>query len=186
MKKFAIFGLLFVAVSVYAFAMHWRDYVPAEQGVPAQSALRFESAEFGLSFLYPQTHQVKLHTEGTAEREWNVLTILPKGYVPPVAGEGPPVISVAKYPNPEGLSLEAWVKGDARSNWKLAAEDGGLGSMTVGGKQALAYRYSGLYETDAVAVAHNGNIYLFSVGWMTPEDTLRGDFDTLLQSVMFR
>ncbi len=143
------------------------------------------SSEDGVSFTYPPTYRLSSRIEGNAERSWDVLTLVPKDYVPPTGGEGPPAISMSVFVNTEGLSLDAWVTGDARSNWKLALQDGGLGSTTVGGQPALAYRYSGLYETNAVAVAYKGKIFLFEGGWLTPEDQVRKDFDTVLSSVQF-
>lgn len=143
------------------------------------------SSEDGVSFSYPDTYELSSRSEGNAERQWDVLVLLPKGYVPPYNGEGPPAISMSVFANPEGLSLDAWIKGDSRSNWKLAAQDGGLGSTTVGGEPALAYRYSGLYETSAVAVAHKGKIFLFEAGWIAPTDATKRDFEILLGTVQF-
>jgi len=89
-----------------------------------------------------------------------VLVLLPKGYAPPQGGEAPPAISMSVFSNVEGLSLEQWIKGDNRSNFKLS-QDGVLASTTVGGEPALAYTHSGLYETDAVVVSRRGKLFLF-------------------------
>ena len=150
-----------------------------------QAELNQYSSEEGVSFSYPTNYGLSSHHEGNAERGWDVLVLLPKGYVPPKDGEGPPTISMSVFDNPEGTALDKWVTGDSRSNWKLAAQNGGLGSLTVGGEPALAYKYSGLYETDAVAVMHKGKVFLFQAGWMTPQDTIRSDFLNLLATVQF-
>lgn len=152
---------------------------------PQSDLTVFEDAHIGLRFVYPNTYVATTTHLGNAEREWHQVTLLPAGYVPPQGGEGPPAITVQDIPNPEDVGLEAWIKGDARSNWKLAADPGGLGSTRVGGEYAMAYKHSGLYETSAVAVAKNGKIYLFEAGWLTPQDQIRQDFDALLESVEF-
>jgi hypothetical protein len=151
--------------------------------VPQTTLVQYGSEE-GVSFLYPNTYELSSRTDGNAEREWDVLLLLPKGYVPPQGGEGPPAIAVSIFPNTEGTGLEAWVKGDARSNYKLSST-GALTAGVVGGEEALFYQHSGLYETDAVAVAKGGKIYLFSAGWLSGEDQIRSDFQELIKTVQF-
>ena len=143
------------------------------------------SSEDGFSFFYPSDYELSSRTESAGGSQWDALVLLPKGYVPPQGGEGPPAITVSVFSNPEGLSLESWVKKDDRSNWKLAADPNGLQSITVGGEPALAYRHSGLYETEAVAVAHSGKIFLFEGGWLTPQDKIVADFQNLVRTIYF-
>ncbi len=151
---------------------------------PQEHTLQYAS-EDGYSFMYPDTYELASRTEGNAERWWDVLVLLPKGYVPPQAGEGPPAISVSVFPNPEELMLEAWVQGDARSNWKMIVDERASRPTTVGGEPALWYHYSGLYEVDSVAVAHGGKILLFSGDWLDPADQIRADFNNLIKTVEF-
>ena len=120
-----------------------------------------------------------------AERQWHVLVLLPDGYVPPQGGEGPATIVIQHVPNPEGTSLEDWVKGDSRSNYKLAAEGAALEPVTVGGQVGVRYQHSGLYETDAVVVARGNDIFLFSASWLTPQDATRAELQQLLSTVEF-
>lgn len=150
---------------------------------PADRSQLFSSPAMGLAFSYGEAYEATTTEHGTDERMWHTVVLLPKGYKAPEGGEGPPAITVSDFPNPEHLSLEEWVLGDARSNWKLAAQDGGLGSTTVAATPGLMYLHSGLYETDAVAVARGDKVYLFEAGWQTPEDQIRKDFDTLLSTV---
>ncbi len=155
-----------------------------EVATSTPEALNQYSSEDGISFMYPTSYQLSSRHEGTAERSWDVLLLLPKGYVPPQGGEGPPAISVSVFDNVEKLPLEQWVRGDARSNFKLSTQ-GTLASTTVGGQGALTYEYSGLYESNAVAVAYNNKIFLLQVGWMTPQDQIVADFKNLLTTVQF-
>lgn len=153
--------------------------------VPAQQNLQQYSSEEGITFQYPESYELSSRHDGNAERSWDVLLLLPKGYVPPQGGEGPPAISVSIFSNPEQLDLASWVKGDSRSNWKLAAPGATLASTTVGGVEALSYSHSGLYEFDATVIAHNGKIFLFEAGWQKQDDQIRLDFARMLDTVQF-
>lgn len=189
MDKKALMWALGVAVLATGAYLLISTYGPARQEAPGntqapQAGLQQYSSEDGISFMYPDTYELSSRTEGNAERQWDVLVLLPRGYVPPQGGEGPPAVLVGIFPNPEELSLDRWVRGDARSNLKLSA-DQKLSPMTVGGKEALAYRHSGLYETDAVAVAANGRVYIFAAGWIDEDDQIRRDLQNIIKSVKF-
>jgi hypothetical protein len=56
----------------------------------------------------------------------------------------------------------------------------------VGGRDAIGYQWSGLYEGESVAVLYDGNILLFGVSFFTPEDRIIIDFEVLLQSVEYQ
>lgn len=189
MKKIVVTILavaLALGVGWYFFSGYLVSKLDGTGGVSApQEQMEQYSSEDGVQFQYPNRYELSSRTEGNAERQWDTLVLLPKGYVPPVGGEGPPTISMSVFQNPEGFSASEWVKGDARSNWKLTVDDRASKSMVVGGQPALWYHYSGLYETDSVAVAHKGKIFLFSVGWLEPQDQIRTDFNQLVSGVQF-
>lgn len=174
-----------LAAGYYLFSNYLVSRLDGRGEVPAQSELQLYSSEEGLSFKYPVSYELSSRTEGSAERQWDVLVLLPKGYVPPQGGEGPPAITIGIFDNPEHLSLDAWIKGDARSNWKLAPDNAHLAQTTVGGEEALSYQHGGLYMQDAVAVMHNGKVYLFEGGWMNSDDQIRRDFANMLDTVQF-
>ncbi len=117
--------------------------------------------------------------------QWDVLVLLPKGYVAPEAGEGPPTISVASYNNAEGLPLEQFVLSEPRTNWDLIVDERATRPTTAGGEPAIWYHYSGLYEVDSVAVAHGDRVYVFSGDWLDPKDQIRADFNNLIKTVQF-
>ncbi len=150
---------------------------------PQSDITSFESEHIGLRFEYRNVYVATTAHAGNEEREWHSVILLPEGFVPPQGGEGPPAITVQDIPNPEGVALSEWIKSDARSNWKLDGTE--PQATTVGGKPALAYRHSGLYEFDAVAVAHNGKIYLFEAAWQDANAEIRKDFAKLLDTVQF-
>lgn len=148
----------------------------------------YNSAELGLSFDHPASYRLESHEDGTGERLWTTLDLVElrvlDEYEQNGAMEGPPAITVQVFDNTEGLELEEWIKTTSYSNFKLAPDDTLL-SGEVAGEPALAYMHSGLYENNAVAVAHEGKIYLFTVGWLTPEDRNLDVFGDLLDSVRF-
>lgn len=183
--------LVVVALIVVAFGVAFgasRYLVSKLDGTGGVSAplTVFDNEHLGLAFEHPDRYVPTVSHTGNTESEWHVVTLLPAGYVPPEAGEGPPAISVQDIPNPEGLGVRQWVVGDARSNWQLTIDDRASRNITVDGLPAIWYHYSGLYETDSVAVAANGKIYLFSVGWLEPQDQVRTDFNNLLNTVHFK
>ncbi len=181
-----LIGLLLVlGAGWFLFSTYLVSKLDGTGGVtaPQSDLTAYESEHFGLSFQYRNVYVATTTHAGNGEREWHVLLLLPEGYVPPQGGEGPAAITVQDIPNPEGVSLEQWVKSDNRSNWKLDGTE--PQATTIGGKPALTYRHSGLFEFDAAAVAHNGKIYLFEAGWMAAEDKIRTDFAKLLSTVQF-
>jgi hypothetical protein len=155
-----------------------------EQG--GDRLVRYESSGLGIAFTYLENrYTLTTHTNGSAEREWQTITLVPSDFMPVEGGEGPPAITISILDNPEKLTLEQWIKGDSRSNWKLAPDNAQLRAATVGGEEGFAYQHSGLYETDAVAVMHDGKVYLFEGGWLTTNDEIRRDFERLLEKVEF-
>lgn len=179
-------GVLVIGALAYGVAFVTARYLASRLDgthAPKPHMMQY-SSEDGVSFMYPATYELSSRTEGSAERRWDILLLLPAGYVPPQGGEGPPAISVGVFANPEGLGLEQWVRGDSRSNFKLSS-DAALAPATVGGMPAVAYAHSGLYEADAVAVAASGKIFLFEAGWHTPSDAIRTDFQSLIKTVQF-
>lgn len=100
--------------------------------------------------------------------------------------EGPPVMTIEEFPNPGNRSLEDWIKTDRRSNYALQGEEkGGMKSEAIGGKNAIRYSWSGLYEGDSVAVIHQGSAVVMSVTYFGPGDQIRKDFEELLTSIRF-
>lgn len=184
----AIAVLLVIAVFVYAFAVNWRQYAhPGTATSTPEATVQYSSDAARISFAYPASYQVDSRIDGNAERNWPVIVLADKAaaaQVPPNS-EMPPAIIVAAYPNSEGLSAEAWVKGDEHSNWKLLVDDHASTSTSVAGEPALWYHYSGLYENDAVVAAHGDTIYMFTVEWLSPQDAIRTDFNNLLKTVTF-
>ncbi len=140
------------------------------------------SSEDGLAFEYPEGYGLSSNTQTINDVTWQQLLLVPEQAVVQ-DGEAPPAIAISVFPAPGGQSLGQWVRTDSRSNFKLSGS--ALASTTVGGEPALSYQYSGLYETDAVAVLHGGKIFLFEAGWLSASDPIRQDFQNILKTVHF-
>lgn len=152
------------------------------RGAPAPqepTAMQQYASEDGYSLQYPDTYELSSQGAGDVD----AIVFLPKEYVPPQNGEGPPAISVAAYPLGEGMTLSQWLESDPRSNWQLTVDDRATRNIVVDGELAVWYHYSGLYETDAVAVSHNNRAIVFTVGYLNPDDKIRHEFNELIESV---
>lgn len=145
---------------------------------------QYDNATFGLSFTYSGTYELQERNESrTGERLHHSITLVRKSDLPlPKNGEGPTTITIDIHQNNvDHQSTELWIRNDSRSNFKLG--DGELLQTTIGGQQALSYRWSGLYEGMTVAVARDTWIYAFSVTYMDINDPIVADFAALRNTV---
>lgn len=177
---FIAVALAVIAVGVYVFS-------GAEVNAPAQTNNQPQLSTFAdeglsLSFTYPSDYELEKREIEVSGALATYLTLIPAEYVPPESGEGPPTITVAIYPNPRGLPLADWLAGMTNA---VPTPAGGrnFSEATVDGREGLVYTSTGLYESNNVAVASNGNIYVFSAAWMTREDRTIAELDALLRSV---
>ncbi len=169
------------------------NQTPSEQPVPQNgqqesTAISYNSSELGISFEYPENYMLQTHEQGTAERDWTVLTLIDseilRSAIENGASEGPPAIAIQVFNNPEGYTAEEWIKGMSYSNFKLSSDEV-LTPVTVGGEAGLAYRHSGLFENNAAVVVRGEKVYMFSVSWLTPQDENVRDFGHILETINF-
>ena len=181
----AFLGLL-LAVIVAGWYVLSKPSAEAPEGPgPSQSQMsRFEGTEFSFSFSYPSSYLLEKREIEIGGSMATYLTLMQKGVVLPEAGEGPPGITVAVFPNREQKALADWLQGMTNA---APTPTGGFdfAEMEVDGEEALAYTSTGLYESDNVAVRHKGNIYVFSAAWLTRDDQTLRDLDAILRSVDF-
>ena len=142
----------------------------------------YASVDAGISFTYPSSYRLEERSDSFEGQAITVITLIDKEVVIPDMGEGPPAISVLIIPVSTSTSLETWIKTKSISNFNLSA-DKKLSSTTLDGKAAFSYTHSGLYESNATAVSHNGKIYLFSVGSIDQNEAIYKDFQNLLSAV---
>jgi hypothetical protein len=157
-------------------------HAQAPQAPPA--LLSFTAYEGDIAFQYPETYEVEEVTEDFGGDPVRLIVLSDVSAEVPEFGEGPPTITIQIVKLPPNTRLDSWVRTNDASNFVFSL-DGVLRPTMIGGQDARAYRYSGLYENDAVAVRGNGVVYLFSAGWIAEDDRIRADFQTLLESVRF-
>ena len=177
-----IFLLLVAGGLVFLF------YRPIPAGAPKSVSRMeiFESDHIGLRLSYPDHYSLTTRHDGYKDTEIHVLVLIDKELASSTfdASEGPPTISILEIPLENNVGLETWIKDNSISNFYLSA-DKKLDAVTLGGESALQYTYSGLYENDAVAVIHNDKVFLFFASWLTQNDQLRKDFQSILNTVTF-
>jgi hypothetical protein len=123
-----------------------------QQNTPISTDATYSSDKYGISFSYPASYQLtEVDAEGSALREHHTIVLQRKTDLPvPEGGEGPPAITIDIYQNNlDNRTTEDWIRGDSRSNFKLG--DGTLSKVVVDDKDALSYRWSGLYEGTTVS-----------------------------------
>ncbi|MBI5456976.1 hypothetical protein HY969_04545 [Candidatus Kaiserbacteria bacterium] len=188
-----ISGIIFAVLVVFALIAAYATYVSLRQD-PEQldnvgkqeepKMLSYSNSTYGISFKYPSTYQLAEKEVGDAHRaHYSIVLMRKEDLPPPQNGEGPPAISIDIYQNDiDRMELVDWVVGTSYSNFKLGT--GTYTSTSVSGVEAVRYNWSGLYEGETVAFAHQKNIVAASVTYLDPNNDIRRDFDTLLASIL--
>lgn len=193
MNKTAVVLVILIlgGAAAYLYFVPPTPVVPVPQESPNQSeGPRYENAALGFAFEYPDTYQLAERELGNGERWHYNVTLLDKVAAAniPEGGEGPTAITVDVFQNNlDQLTVAEWVANDSRSNFKLAIS-GALANVTVTNseKQAVAYTWDGLYRGDSIVFGHDGKIFMLSVTYMTPQDTIIGDFAGLASNFELR
>ena len=143
----------------------------------------YTSEKYGIKFTYPDIYVLQESEIGDEHRRhYQIMLVQQEDSALRENSEGPTAITFDIYQNNiDQQSLESWLKGTNDSNFKLS--DGMYSSTTVDGVPAIEYRWSGLYEADAVAFRHNGAIVALTVTYITPEDANRKAYSDILKSV---
>lgn len=143
----------------------------------------------GLSFNYPRSYVFESYPLEDETDSWVSLMLVrakdKQSAEENGASEGPVAITISIFTNTENLSADEWVRTSPHSNFALS-KDNSIQTTSLGGEQGVSYTHSGLYESDAVAVAHGDSIYLFEGSWAAVGDSIRTDFQNLLKTVKFK
>lgn len=187
LRSFALLAVLAIIVAAIYLILKPGDESPAigenEQELIAEQT--YENATLGISFVYPQEYELAERDLGTGERSHHVITLTHTSATTTAVenGEGPPSITLDIFEDTiDALSIERWIKNTAASNFKLSV-DGVLSTTTVAGKLGLTYTWDGLYRGETTVIEHGGNVLMFSVSFIDSADTIRDDFQALLESV---
>lgn len=185
-QMYVFFGLIVAVLIAGGYALS-KDR-GNETGAPAPSAgamSTFSGEDLGFSFKYPSSYTLEKREIEISGALATYLTLMQKDIVLPEAGEGPPGITVAVFPNVGNLELSAWLSTMTNA---APTPSGGwdFTELEVDGEEAIAYTSTGLYESDNVAVVHGGRVYVFSAAWLTRDDQTLRDLDAVLRSVAFK
>jgi hypothetical protein len=150
----------------------------------------FHSDEMGISLQYPDDHLLFTSTRFISIMpEESILSAIARIQSGAGGGEGPPGILFSFFEAGNSVSLEAWVRTDSRSNWKLALppweeQENTLTPTTVAGVPAFAYHNEGLYSFDYVAFTYGDWIVLASGA--SGDGTSNQDFQAILNSIQLQ
>lgn len=176
-------ALILVGAAWYALeqrAIRLGEKPPA--GIRGENVYSVDAFKF--SFAYPETYHLEEYDRGNDERRHVAVVLTDKDVLPAPDSEGPTAITVDVYQNDlDNLTLEQWVTSTNDSNWKMATAP--YERVAVGGKDAIAYRWSGLYEAETTVFEHAGNIIAITVTFIAPEDKIRSDYARVLSTFEF-
>ena len=151
----------------------------------------YKNAEFGFEFRYPKTYFLEEREIGDAHRGHYLVMLtddteenrlVREGKSP--GREGPVAVTFDIYQNDlDRVSLAEWLTGTNNSNFKLG--DGTYATSTIAGREAVVYKWSGLYEADNVAFVHANSIFSAAVTYIDPNEGIRKDFRRILSTIQF-
>jgi len=183
MKYFlVVFGVLIVGILIWT----------AQRNSQEQPLLRdvYTNTTLGYEFSYPigpAGYTLKNEDESLQVQE--ALSLVHQQDVaqyenPPQGGEGPAVIMVRVFANPQKERPLPWAMSHIQqSNYNLL--QGSTTQKVVGGANAISYMIDGLYPTEVVIVAHGERVYVFSAAYASENSPLRADFPQILSTVTF-
>lgn len=154
--------------------------------VTSRTLKTYYDERYGIAFNFPDTYAVKENDSTGEGAKRHSIIVGEKSAIenPPVDSEAPPAITIDIYANPQNQSAEAWVKGNNNSNFKLSP-DGQLTPIKVGGEDAMAYGWDGLYRSTSIVLNHKKQIFMLSVGSNAPSDQIVKDFAEVVASIQF-
>ena len=182
MNKTALAFVVLIVLVAGAYLL----YAPTAEApaAPTVSSETYANEMYSISFSYPGTYVLEEREVGNGERYHYAIILMDKVAAAniPQNGEGPPTINVDIFQNNlDNLTISEWIKNDSRSNFKLAF-NGAFAPVSVGGYDALAYTWDGLYSGHSVVFEHGGNIVMLTVTYLSPDDAILSDFAGVMAS----
>jgi len=181
MKKSIIIAacLFFVVLCIYAYLS------PVEK---TESNRTYQNTEIGLSFDYPGKY-FTIETLAQGEREIRTITLLEdteenrslvNNQLP--GRESPPTITLTLYQNNlDKYDAETFINNNSHSNFKLS--DGKITNTALGNIPALKYNATGLYENENIVAATPSFVYMATVNFSSPQDTIITDFNNIISTL---
>ncbi|MDB5238169.1 MAG: hypothetical protein JWM46_439 [Candidatus Kaiserbacteria bacterium] len=167
--------------------------VDTQTGMDADiTALTYTSSTYGITFNYPSNYtlsQKDVKTDASNKvSAHHAITLVSNSAKAVNNGEGPTAITIDIYPNPKKLLVQDWIKNTDASNYKLAVDpkmqDALVGNM--GGTNAYAYTWSGLYNGNSFVFTHKNNIVMASVTYLTTKDVILNDFIQIMSTLRLK
>ena len=179
-------ALIFAGAFIIIAAVYY-SFVGFGEVITNDSSEEYASGDLGIAFEYPSTYTIGEHDLGNGERAHRDIVLIAKKDLPsPQNGEGPPAITIEVFQNNiENYTADSVIRSTNFTNYKLSS-DGIIASTTVGGRDGLEFRWSGLYEGRTVVVTGPNWVYAFSVTFLTPDDAIIDDFERILTAVRFK
>lgn len=177
-------GVILALIVLGAGIFAWRNPNVLSKLTGTEAApLSYENSNVGVSFKYPPSYQLQERDLTINNQPVRFITLAQTVDVPQNS-EGPTAMTVAIFTLPAPQDVRDFL----RSMQTTTPEPQGgfkYEDTTVGGQPAVKYQATGLYESDNVAVSRGNRVYVFSVTWLSREDTIVADFGDLLQTVSF-
>lgn len=158
---------------------------------PERTLDSYSNTELGISFQYHGgdngfvlTNMPSKDEHAYLERELSLMTkedskVILSEHAP---FEGPPMITVSIFKNPNNLSLNAWAESN-KSYSNYGMKDGEPATLTISNANAIRYKSDGLYQADNVVIGNAGLIYLVSCAYVDELSSMHKDFLELLGSI---
>jgi hypothetical protein len=190
MHRNKLFLILIATALVLGAAYAAYQYLPGVAGVqekPPAATFPYLSETYGIAFEYPETYtltQLDVAASGNPAPGFHQINITDTKMLEaaPANGEGPPAISVQIFRNTGGESLLSWIKSTQLSNFNLSLDKKTYNAQ-IGGADALAYTWDGLYPGNSFVFRHGNYLFMVSATYMTPEDPILADFTEMLKSI---
>lgn len=181
--KPTVLGIVIVLALIAAGAIFFAGDAFAPQEV-AYVEQTYANELLGISFSYPTGYILsESSTTENGNERYAISIIAEEDAVPRLNAEGPTAITVESFAYPEPAALASWLT-RSESNFHLG--DGTTASTTIDGREAVTYRWSGLYEGETTTFLSNGNVIAVSVTYMSPADEIYADYLGLLASLRAR
>jgi len=182
--------LVALVIVVAGYFLFRTDATEVSQG-PGTQYSTLSSSELGIEFSYragPQGYMLEESTAGDVQagllKTFTLISAEDASREMPIGGEGPAVIAILIFENPQNQRPQAWA--DTHLPYSsINLKMGDVSETTVGGANAIRYRADGLYASENAVVAHGDSIYVITGQFMDEDSDMRRDFQPLLESVRF-
>lgn len=190
MKNMNILTIL-LAVAALLIGGYFLTRPVPEAAQPANQMQTYSSAELGIEFAYPggpEGYVVQEASGAASTTDFKRAILLVRTAdtleAPPEGGEGPPIMAVFVFANPNKQQPRVWADSYTEfSNINLAI--GEVREAIVGGANAIRYRGDGLYTSDVTVVAHGDSMYVIAGQFMDENSKIHRDYEPLLASIRF-